>query len=303
MPHPRRAGRSKPDPALLAASLEALAGRFGPDDLGDDPLLFPRRYEAPEDREVAALVAALFAYGRVAQIRRSLDVLFDCLGPRPAEALRAGTPRRWRSRLDGWVHRFNDDRDAAALLAALGTTLRAEGSLAALFARGDDGAREIRPSLARFAAALRRRGEAAGPGRGWAFLLSDPDAGGAAKRWNLFLRWVVRPGPVDLGLWTGVAPSRLVLPMDAHVGRISRLLGLTKRNANDWRAAREATDRLAAIDPADPVRFDFALCRLGILDICRARPETSLCRRCTIAPVCPVGGARLLESTAAPEAA
>lgn len=274
----------------LETSLVALEARFGLERLGDDPLLFPRRYADPADREVVALVAALFAYGRVGRIRESLEGILAIVGPSPARTLAATSdPAHWLPSLNGWRHRFNDGRDVASLLHAIGTTLRAEGSLEELFLAGDDSASpDLLPPLGRFAATLRSRGAPAGPGPGWPFLVSDPTLGGASKRWNLFLRWVVRRGPIDLDLWHRVSTARLTLPLDAHVGRISRLLGLTRRRSTDWKAAREATDALARIDPADPIRFDFAICRLGILAICQARPRPELCALCELADCCPV---------------
>lgn len=280
----------------LSASLERLADTFGVADLGDDPLLFPRRFRDPRDREVVALFAALLAYGRVAQIRADVERIVAALGARPAERLRRGwTPEPG---LAGWKHRFNDLRDVAALAGAVGETLRREGSLEALFLRFDEGGADLHPALCGFAEELRSRAGKFPRSAGFPFLLSDPAKGGASKRWNLFLRWVVRPAPIDLGLWRSVDPSRLTLPMDAHVARISRYLRLTTRRTNDWKAARQATDTLARIDPSDPTRFDFALCRLGVVAICRAEPEASLCSRCPVADCCPIpGGGRAARLT------
>ena len=124
------------------------------------------------------------------------------------------------------------------------------------------------------------------------FFFPDPAAGSACKRWNLFLRWMVRHDRLDFGLWRGIPTRRLVIPTDTHVHRIARRLGLTRRAAADWKAARQITDALARFDPEDPVRFDYALCRLGILEVCT--PEVSRCQ-CGICPVreaCRVGRRR-----------
>jgi len=283
----------------LRTSLEKLSSEFGIEQLGNDPLLFPRRYLRPADREVVALLSSLFAYGRVEQVGRNLERLLETLGDEPAAALTSLSPGDGpvRRELAGWKHRFNDENDVMALLFAIGTTLRNEGSLESLFVAGDTGGSDLLTALTAFASAIRLRGDAARPGAGWSFLVSDPAKGGASKRWNLFLRWVVRPGPIDLGLWSRVSPARLTLPMDAHLARITRYLGLTRRKTNDWIAAREATRALARIDASDPTRYDFALCRLGVLDICRARPEKSLCDRCALSECCPVpGGGRRITN-------
>jgi uncharacterized protein (TIGR02757 family) len=103
---------------------------------------------------------------------------------------------------------------------------------------------------------------------------------------NLFLRWMVRRTPPDLGLWTFVDPARLVVPLDTHVHRIATFLGLSRRRTADWKAARALTDRLAQLDDADPVRYDFAICRLGILDLCSRTRRKENCDICLLRDVC-----------------
>jgi uncharacterized protein (TIGR02757 family) len=120
--------------------------------------------------------------------------------------------------------------------------------------------------------------------------LSDPASGSACKRLNLFLRWMVRPDDgLDLGLWAPVRPDQLVIPLDTHEARISRYLGLSDRRTVDWKMAVEVTEGLRRLDPSDPVRYDFALSRLGILDECPRRRDPVKCRRCPLVPVCTLG--------------
>jgi uncharacterized protein (TIGR02757 family) len=124
-------------------------------------------------------------------------------------------------------------------------------------------------------------------------MLTSPDDGSACKRLNLFLRWMVRPDDgVDLGPWTALTPADLVVPLDVHVLRISRFLGLTRRSDASWRTACEVTDGLARLDPADPVRFDFALSHLGISGACRGARHPDACPLCPLDPVCTAGGVR-----------
>ena len=118
------------------------------------------------------------------------------------------------------------------------------------------------------------------------YLLSSPQDGSACKRMNLFLRWMVRRTPPDLGLWNFVDPSKLVMPLDTHVHRIATFLGLNDRKSADWKTARLLTDRLARLDAADPVRYDFALCRLGILDLCSRTRRKENCDVCLLRDVC-----------------
>lgn len=239
---------------------------------------------------MTAFLASSLAFGRVASIRASLERLLAALGPRPARTLREREGEV--PGLDGFVHRWVDDGSLQPFLRALGRTLREEGSLGTLFAAGDDGGPDYVPALDRLFSVLRERTGVPprSVSRGLRFLLPSPADGSACKRAHLFLRWVVRRGDMDLGLWTGGrhAPARLLLPMDTHVHRISRYLGLTARPTADLRAAREATAWLARIDPADPVRFDWALSRLGILAECVRDPRRSRCGDCAVRPVCRV---------------
>src|SRR6266699_3617762 len=102
----------------------------------------------------------------------------------------------------------------------------------------------------------------------------------------LFLPWMVCRHPPDLGLWTFVDPSKLVMPVDTHIHRIATFLGLNDRKSADWKAARGITDRLAELDASDPVRYDFALCRLGILALCSVRKKKENCDVCMLREVC-----------------
>ena len=118
-------------------------------------------------------------------------------------------------------------------------------------------------------------------------LLPSPADGSACKRWNMMLRWLVRPDDgVDLGLWKHIPTHRLVVPLDTHVGRIARVVGLTTRTDGSWRTAREVTDGLAMLNAKDPVRYDFALAHLGISGKCRGKYVASICGGCPLFAVC-----------------
>lgn len=270
-------GRLSARERALKAHLEAFAARRGGDALSADPLRFARRYEEPADREVVALLAALFAYGNVTVIGIFLEALLPLLGPHPAAALRAG---RLPRPLPG--HRFQTPADVRAFLAGVGVLLRRHGSLEAAFAAGP-GDRDGR--LEAFALALRAACKEATPGV--LHLLPLPSTGSACKRWHLFLRWVVRPDDgVDLGLWTCLSPAELLVPVDTHVARIARALGLTDRATPDGAFAREVTAALRRFDAQDPVRYDFALAHLGTLRACPSRPDPRACQPCGLRTHC-----------------
>ena len=125
------------------------------------------------------------------------------------------------------------------------------------------------------------------PGKGFRWLLPDPNNGSAAKRLFLFLRWMVRPDDgVDMGLWTKVDKKRLIVPLDTHLFRIGWGLGLTERRTPGIKAARDITQALVEVDPRDPVRFDFALARLGILDQCMGEPTPHDQKECPLSKFC-----------------
>jgi uncharacterized protein (TIGR02757 family) len=150
------------------------------------------------------------------------------------------------------------------------------------FHRASDG--DFREALARFADAL--RGDTTS--RSLRHLVSDPRAGSACKRLVLYARWMVRPADgVDLGLWP-IAPSDLVIPVDTHIHRISRNLGLTNRRTATWATAEEITAALRKFDPDDPVKYDFALCHLGVSRECPSRPDPAKCEQCVLQDVCSV---------------
>jgi uncharacterized protein (TIGR02757 family) len=106
------------------------------------------------------------------------------------------------------------------------------------------------------------------PRPGVAYFFSKPSSGGACKRLNLFLRWMVRRDSVDLGVWSKVRPSQLIVPLDTHIIRIGRCLGLTRRVSPGWRMAVDVTASLRQLDPLDPARFDFSMCHLGMMNAC-----------------------------------
>lgn len=293
---PARAEALRPLLLRLDATLDRAAR------ISADPVELPRRYAGPDDQEVAGLLAAALAYGRADLFKPILERLLRQLGPSPARAVEAFARRPDPGALAWFRYRFNRPADLAALLAAVGHLRLAHGSLggrfAALFQAAGGGPAALRPALAGLGAELRGAPPVApllrGRGvRGLRHLLPDAAGPGAAKRWNLYLRWMVRgPDAVDLGAWRGVPPAALVVPLDTHVMRVSRCLGLTRRGDPSWRTAEEITASLRRIDPEDPVRFDFALCHLGMSGACPARPSPAACRACPLLQACRGGAAR-----------
>lgn len=221
-----------------------------------DPIEFLYRYSDVRDREIAALVASALAFGRVAQILRSVDRVLSPMGTGPHDWLLSSSRSRLCKTFAGFRHRFVSDTELVALLASARKVIREYGSLNDCFLAGmGSGDDDVRPALARFAAAM-------GPECG--YLTPSPSRGSACKRWNLFLRWMARCDEVDPGGWEGVSPALLIVPMDVHMTRIGRRLGFTERRTPGMRMAADITEGFRKLSPDDPVKYDFALTRFGI---------------------------------------
>lgn len=237
--------------------LEALYTRLNrPEYISPDPLECVLPYNHLGDREIAALLAASIAFGNVRQIVRSVRSVLAVL-PEPRRALLEMPPAELAKQLAGWRHRYVGETDLCRLLAGMRSVLENHGSLEACFAAGYHPDEETAmPALTHFVQALR------GPQKN--YLLPSPSDGSACKRLNLFLRWMVRRDAVDPGGWTGICPSKLVVPLDTHMHRIALEMGLTRRKQANLRTAMEITRQFRRLVPEDPVRYDFALTRLGI---------------------------------------
>lgn len=257
-----------------------------------DALQFPLRYPDPADRELVALLTACLAYGRVELFGRALEVALAAMGPSPARFVRDFDVARSGPAFDGFRYRFNRARDLAAFCVAAREVLARHGTLEKCFAAGDtDPAGPLAPALEAFARAfldadLREVFPRGRPSRGYRHLFPLPSRGGPCKRPLLFLRWMARREPPDLGLWPSVSPARLLVPVDTHVENMSRAIGLTRRRSRTWRMAEEITARLRALDPADPVKYDFALCHKRMSGECRDRRVAAVCAPCGLRTVC-----------------
>jgi uncharacterized protein (TIGR02757 family) len=253
-----------------------------------DPVEFVHRYRARADQELVALLASSLAFGNVKALRAKIEDALGRIGPSVARA--ADDPAALRKRLAGWRHRVYVADDAARLLVGGRRVQRAAGSLGA--ALGAELARtgDLRSALSAWTRAIKVAGgldrAARGGRRGPGHILADPGAGSAAKRVLLMVRWMARPADgVDLGLWD-VPLSRLLVPVDVHIHRLGFNLGFTARKSADWKAAEEITAALARFDASDPVKYDFALCHLGMLQRCPSRRDAERCQGCGIQTVC-----------------
>jgi len=259
----------------LGTRLEHLYRTFDHVNSAADPIQIVRRYDRPADREIVGFCASALAFGRVASVLQSIESLLRVVGPRPAAFVRRFDAARDRGPLDPLVHRWIRGRDLVALLLILQRMLHEAGSIEAFFLKGDDPSQpDVGAALDSFSRRaletdLRPAYGARAPTRlGVCYFFPRPGAGSACKRLNLFLRWMVRQDAIDLGVWKGVSPARLLVPLDTHVIRLGRCLRLTRYASPGWKMAADITAALRQIDPADPVRYDFSLCHVGMMNAC-----------------------------------
>jgi uncharacterized protein (TIGR02757 family) len=258
----------------LRARLDSLYHGFNAAASLTDPIELVRPYASGPDREVAGFLAAGLAFGNVAAVMASVRAVLGRMGPSPAAFVRQFDPRRDAAIFDGFVHRWTRDRDIVALLYVLRQMIDRSGSIEGFFAAGDDRSTpDVGTALESFstralALDVRPVYGSKRPRPGVAYFFARPSSGGACKRLNLYLRWMVRRDEVDFGVWTRVTPSRLIVPLDTHIIRLGQCLQLTSYRSPGWRMASDITAALRKLDPSDPVRFDFSICHVGMMGNC-----------------------------------
>ncbi len=234
-----------------------------------DPLICVRKLHRKIDREIGALIASVLSYGRVEIIIKNCDMVFSEMGWSPVDFILTTSNKKVRKAFSGFRHRFTNSDDMVTLIEVLRVIVSEYGSIENFFCmKTEIEEQPFKESIISFTKKVKNiaHKNVSYSGKGFDYLFPSPDSGSACKRINMFLRWAVRNDDgIDLGLWKTVKPSQLIMPVDTHVAEQSRLLGLTKRNNADWKMAEELTSRLRKIDPNDPIKFDFSLCRAGMV--------------------------------------
>jgi len=233
------------------------------DFIKDDPVQFPRRFSKKEDIEIAAFLTATIAWGRRDLILRSSERMFALMGKSPFSYI---TSREYKNLKNKNIHRTFFESDLKYFCKGFEHCYAKYGNLEKLFSETGNTWEGI--ALLREEMASGNKGQyskhISNPGKADEETGENESKGSACKRLNLALRWLVRKGPVDLGLWKNIKPASLFIPLDVHVARTARKLGLLERKSNDKRAVIELTERLRGFCADDPVKYDFALFGMGV---------------------------------------
>ena len=237
--------------------------------ISPDPLQFLHLYKDKKDIEVMGFIASVYSYGNVKQIINTLNKFTEISGNQPHKFISSFSNYKNDRRLRTLYHRFYTYNDVLNLFLVLEKVYSEFGSLKNLFLRyHNNGDENIKNGLSGFShhlineiKAVTKKNELS---RGARFMFPLPELGSACKRKNLFLRWMVRKDGLDFGLWKEIPRSKLVIPVDTHVARICKQLKLTSRKNVSWKMAEEITENLKKFDPDDPVKYDFAICHIGM---------------------------------------
>lgn len=249
---------------LLERTLEEFIRR---EEIQSDALEPALRFQAWHDRELASFLCSVLAYGRVSHIKKSIHKILDPMGDQPHQWLLHAKKTDIKVLCHGWSHRFNTARDMEIFLTLVKNIYLEDGSIEKFLNAGQNESTfeiiekfvlKLEAGLLKFLTKLPAKNHSF-----W-FFLPRPSQGSACKRMNLFLRWMVGKSALDMNLWTSMGTHQLMIPLDVHVLKQARSLKLTRRKNADWKAAEEVTAKLRLLDAADPTRFDFALCHLGM---------------------------------------
>jgi len=227
------------------------------DFIKDDPIQFCHKFKNKKDIEIAGFIASLFAFGNRKVFINKLNELFDIFENEPCNFIENYDGKS----LNGFNYRFAKEDDVIIILKALNKLYKHGNTLKTLFQNCYEDKKDIFEMMCKISEYFYKSIENY---NGAKYLIPDARKKGAMKRVNMFLRWMVRKSDVDLGLWDFIPTSQLLIPLDTHVARISRKLGLLKRNSNDLKAVIELTNNLKQFDKNDPVKYDFALFGYGV---------------------------------------
>ncbi len=259
----------------------------------NDPVEFPHRYKNKLDIESAGFIASCFAYGRVDLFKSVIEKILSVMGRSPHEFLLEFNPKKHTKLFHGISYRFNKESDIVSLVYVMSKILKKHRSIQALFKKFyKEKDPNIGNALSGFVdcvletelPSINKSLNNQKDKNGFLQFFPSPENGSACKRFNLFLRWMIRNRDIDFGIWKGIPMNKLIIPLDTHIARISKCLGFTKRKSADWKTAVEITDALKKFDPVDPLKYDFAMCHYGISKMCKglSSKNKATCNNCIL---------------------
>ena len=236
--------------------------------ISPDPLQFLHFYIDERDIEVIGFIASVFAYGNVKQIINSLEKIRTITKDEPFNYVINFSKKDYKD-FNKLKHRFYTEADIINLFLVMSRVYKTHGSLKNLFLHYyDPKEQNFKNAISKFSnhfvKIVMEQTNQDKVSQGIKFMFPKPEKGSACKRMNLFLRWMVRKDELDFGLWSEIPTNKLVIPVDTHIAKVCTSLKLTKRKNVSWNMAEEITEKLKKFDPNDPVKYDFALCHIGM---------------------------------------
>lgn len=246
---------------ITKIELDSLVEKYETVDfIKNDPIQFPHRFKNKDDIELAGFIASLFAYGNRKLFIAKLNDLFNRADNDIANYVRNGDFKN----LTGMEYRFSKDYDIIPIFQILHKLYSEDNGLEELFKYSWKNFEENYINFFQTVVDYFYSQSPRTVGQGFYHMIPNPQNGGAMKRMNMFLRWMVRNSTVDLGVWNFMKPKDLLIPLDVHVARVSRSMGLLNRKSNDFKAVIELTEKLREFSPKDPVKYDFAMFAFGV---------------------------------------
>ncbi len=242
---------------------------FDKSQISPDPLQFLHLYKDERDIEAVGFISSVFAYGNVKQIINTLEKIFNAFGNSPHKFIFNFNGTTDASIMRGFKHRFYTERDIVNFFITLNSVYHEYGLLKNLFynfySPEDENIKNALSGFSNhFVESVKNITGKKNVSQGIRFMFPLPERGSACKRMNLFLRWMIRKDDLDFGLWNKIPASKLIIPVDTHVARVCKSLNLTLRKNVNWQMAEEITNNLKKYDPHDPVKYDFAICHIGM---------------------------------------
>ena len=285
------------DRRRLQTLLDNLYKTYDSQFLDTDPLSIVKEYKNDRDREAAGFITAMLSLGNVKAIKKTVRSVLSVMGKSPYHFLADYYPEKEPYKFRNISYRFYKPEDISLLVSWTAQMIRGNGSIKNFFlVRFNEKDPDIGPSLSSFVKRIRALDAAPfykdtpPAGKGAGHFLTDPEKKSACKRMNMFLRWMVRKDHLDLGLWREIPSSMLIIPVDTQTSKVSRYLGLTSLSSPGWNMAVDITNSLKIFSPDDPVKYDFSLCRVGMLNKCTNGKDADICSLCPIKNICVVRG-------------